>query len=138
LNSATGGDIVLLDCARGDIFVQRKWAEYVMPIVKYLESRPPGERYLGYDGQYKTVAFLAGRTIEIDYLQRHRYREVGEDDIREVLALARKRRIDTILLGKPSLAGTPAERELFDYLDLYYQEQFKTDSYRVYQRKPGD
>lgn len=130
-------EIGVLDDDRGNIYVPLVTKDRLLPVLRYLKTRPPSESFLAFDPYNKALAFLADRPLEVDYKQRHQYREVDDADVRMTLAIVRARKVDTVVMGLETLKGTETEQELQTYLQDHYTLELTTTQYLVYQRVSG-
>ncbi len=128
------GEIVKIDDARGNLYVPRSVAENILPVINYLKSRNSEESFLGYDVYSKSMAFVAGRKVEINYMQKHHYGELENRDIAELIDAIHVKKVDTIVLGKSSLRDLPLEKELFKVLKEEYVLALENQNYFGFQR----
>ena len=138
MGEMVSGGSVKLRVERGGTYVPVAVDAQVGPVVLFLQGRPDTETFIGYDPYNKAIAFLAGRRIEVDYLQRHQFGEVGDSDLRNIIAMCKERKIDTVVLAKGSLRDTPAERDLFAYLDTEFVRELDTPTDLVFQHRPAN
>jgi hypothetical protein len=134
LDGMIAKEISVLDRQRGNIYLPKEVANYVAPVVDYLNSRQASESFIGYDVYNRAYAFLTGRQIQVDYFQRHQYGELEDRDVLDIVSLSRERKIDTIVLAKSSLRNTQAEGQLFEYLSHHYTLALSTPTHLVFQR----
>jgi len=134
LDGMIAREITVLDRQRGNIYLPKEMANYVAPVVNYLNSRKTSESFIGYDVYNRAYAFLTGRRIQVDYFQRHQYGELEDRDVLDIVSLSSERTIDTIVLAKSSLRNTRAEEQLFEYLSHHYTLALSTPTHVVFQR----
>jgi hypothetical protein len=137
LDGMLAREITVLDQQRGNIYLAKDVANYVAPVVNYLNGRQTSESFIGYDVYNRAYAFLTGRRIQVDYSQRHQYGELDDRDVLGIVSLSRERKIDTIVLAKSSLRGSQAEEQMFVYLSDDYTLALNTPTHMVFQRVRG-
>jgi hypothetical protein len=132
---AISSEVTLIDHDRGDIYVPRHVADYLAPVINYLNGRPKDESFAAIDRLDAVVAFLTSHPTVVNYSQLF-YLSSGYSGhhYRDLKVLAEKHKIDTIILGRPFLRNTPGEQELFQYLAGHYKPVLNTLNYLGYQR----
>jgi hypothetical protein len=125
----------LIEHDHGNLYYPLKEADYLLPVVDYIRTRPQQESFLAYDVFNIAIAFFTQRPIQVNYFQKHLFGGYGDQDILELENLAKAKKIDVIVLGKQYLSDTEQEKKLFQFLTSCYDLAFENSNHLVYQRK---
>ena len=128
------GHIQWLDDPRGQTYVRKSWAEYLAPVLAYLRTRPDSERFIAYDLHNRTIAFLTGRRIEMDFGQRLHLGGADKTDYVEILTQINGRGISIVILSKRSLQESPELNDLLDRLRKDYVLVLNNENHLIFQK----